>query len=620
MGKSFCAFAVGISISVLAELVAAPSFADEFILAERGKPAECAIVVAGDAGECVQYAAQELRRFVCETTGVELPVVASTTGKAVVLATRGTGNGERGTGIGAQPLNADAFRIAVSGDRLLIEGGGERGVLYGVYEVLERFAGCRWYSSWHSRIPRLDRIALPNGFDESQVPAFEMREPFWYDVRRHPEFEARLRANGHKWGTIAAKYGGDDWRFGKGLAIAHTFGELIPPGEYFAEHPEYYCMLDGKRSTNGPPRGTSWQPCLTNPDVLRIVTSNVLARIRQDPGARFYGVSQQDHGNVCQCPDCSAVNKEEDSQAGTLFRFVNAVAEDVEKEFPDAVVETLAYMWSRKPPAKTRLRRNVIVCICTLGCDFALPIAESEWRGCVDFRRDLKEWSLQNDRIFIWDYTVNYANYTIPYPNVYALAENIRFFHDNNVRYLFSQGDNRGSHADFAELKTWITAKLMWNPAQPLKPLLDDFFVGFYGPAAPFVREWFEETHQLQLKHSASGKHPLTSYLGPESTAITDDAIDLGVELWRRAEEAVAGDPALSFNVRMTRLSFDCLRLWRLVARLEKRSDNTPIGDVREIASSIMVRLEEDRNLVLSENPKTDAELRGKILRLAAGE
>ncbi len=606
----------------LAVLATTPSFAGDFILAERGKAPECAVVVAPDSGECVRYAAEELRRFVRETTGVELPIFEDTTypaaTRAVMLEVETTPSSLR-DGETPSPQSADSFQLHLDDQRLIITGGGERGVLYGVYEVLERFAGCRWYSSRYSVIPNLDRIALPDGLDETQFPAFDMREPFWHEVRKSREFAARLRSNSRKWGDIDAKYGGDDWRFGQGLAIAHTFGELLPPRDYFAEHPEYYCMLDGKRSTNGPPRGTSWQPCLTNPDVLRIVTSNVLERIRHDPTARFYGVSQQDHGNVCQCPDCKAVNDEEKSQAGTLFRFVNAVAEEVEKEFPDAVIETLAYMWSRKPPAKTRLRRNVIVCICTLGCDFALPISESKWKGCVDFRRDLAGWSRQNDRIFVWDYAVNYAHYTIPYPNVYALAENIGFFRDNNVRFLFSQGDNKGSHADFAELKTWLTAKLMWNPDQPLKPLLDDFFTGYYGPAAPFVREWFEETHRLQRAHSASGKHPLTSYDGPEKSAFPDEILNRGADLWHRAEEAVANDPALAYNVRMTRFSFDCLCLWRLVARLEKGLDDDAIrSDAREIARSIVARLEEDKKLVLSENPKTDSELRSKIFRLAS--
>ena len=37
----------------------------------------------------------------------------------------------------------------------------------------------------------------------------------------------------------------------------------------------------------------------------------------------------------------------------------------------------------------------------------------------------------------------------------------------------------------------------MWNPDLPMKPLLDRFFAGYYGKAAPYVRQYFEELHAL---------------------------------------------------------------------------------------------------------------------------
>ena len=608
---------------------ASAATAGNFVLAERGKPAGCAIVIEADADECVRYAADELRRFVCETTGVELPVATNgaAEGRAVVLQVEGwgTGNGEQGTGAAFPTVQRsndsavqrhcpDAFHLHVEGERLRITGDGARGVLYGVYEVLERFAGCRWYSSWHSVIPKRDRIELPDVFDDVQTPAFEMREPFWFDVRRHADFAARLRSNSFKWGTVKPQYGGDDFRFGGGLPSAHSFGVLLPPERYFAEHPEYYCMVDGVRGTNGQPRGITWQPCLSNPDVLRIVTSNVLERIRTDPGARFYGVSQQDHGCVCECPDCKAVNEAEESQAGTLFRFVNAVAEAVEKEFPEAVIETLAYMWSRKPPKLTRLRHNVTVCLCTSGCDAALPLGESRWKQSTGFRRDIVEWGRQTDRLYVWDYVTDFAYYTIPFPNVRSLQGNLRFFRDNHVRFMFSQGDNTGSHADFAELKTWLISKWMWNPDLPMEPLLDDFFAGYYGAAAPHVREWFETIHRLQFKHSASGENPLLYYDGPDNPAIPDDALDRGVELWRQAEETVKEDSALAYNVRMSKLSFDCMRLWRLVKRTNVDKSG---AEVRALARSIAACLDETKTIRLSESPRKSAELEREIRDLA---
>ena len=602
-------------------IFAASACAADFVLAERGKPAECAIVVAENAGECIQYAAQELRRFVGETTGVALPIATNgtTLGRAIVLE--------------VESLKiADAFHLQVEGERLRISGGGERGVLYGVYEVLERFAGCRWYSSWHSYIPKLDRITLPNGFNDTQTPAFEMREPFWYDVRRHHDFEARLRVNSHKWGGIERKYGGDDFLFGGGLAPSHTFDVLLPPGKYFDKHPEYYCMVEGKRTLNGSRRLGGWQPCLSNPDVLRIVTSNLLERMRKDPDARFYGVSQMDNDNWCDCPACRAIDEEEKSHAGTVVRFVNAVAEAIEKEFPNAIIETLAYHWSRKPPAKTRLRRNVTVCLCTSSCDFAQPLPENPYPANKSFCEDIVGWGRQTDRLYVWDYTTDFHYYPLPFPNVLALQGNIRFLHDNGVRFLFEQGDMNGYHGDFAELKAWLQAKWMWNPDLPMNPLLDEFFERYYGAGAPFVREWFDAMHAAQLSRPADAdtRFHLDSGTRINTPILTDELLARGADLFRRAEEATRDDPATSYNVRMAAFTVDSTRLERMQPRpdkllwLAKRSPEGPdVEEARRLAQSLLDRMDEcrarydDAGIILCENFSRHQQILKEWRRLA---
>ena len=107
------------------------------------------------------------------------------------------------------------------------------------------------------------------------------------------------------------------------VGVCHTIARLVPVKEYEKTHPEYFAFRKEKgRRTNG-------QLCLTNPDVLEIVTSNVLKAIAGDPGARYYGISQNDNRQYCECPRCEAVDEEEGSHAGTNVRFVNAVAERV---------------------------------------------------------------------------------------------------------------------------------------------------------------------------------------------------------------------------------------------------------------------------------------------------
>ena len=191
----------------------------------------------------------------------------------------------------------------------------------------QRYAGCRWYASWHSVIPRIEKLSIPGDLDDTQVPAFVMREPDWYDIRENPEFAARLRVNkpDEKFAGFQ-KFGGVAVCWSR-LNSCHTFQYLLPPAKYAKEHPEYFALVDGKRKTTPLWGPEAAEPCLTNPDVLRIVTSNVLAYIRQNPGYPIYGVSQNDNWDgYCHCDNCAKVDEEEGSHSGTVVRFVNAVA------------------------------------------------------------------------------------------------------------------------------------------------------------------------------------------------------------------------------------------------------------------------------------------------------
>ena len=564
-------------------------------IAERGKAAEFAIVVPDKASPCQRYAADELSDFIEKATGVKLPIVTDVEPmptKAVVL--------EVGNPKSKDADGLDGFRLKADGDRLRIVGENERGVLYGVYEVLERFVGCRWYSSWRSVVPRHERIEVPGDLDEVQRPAFAMREPYWYDVIEHPEFAARLRVNSRSWRRMGEKYGGDPYRFGGGLGSCHTFDALLPPNEYFDAHPEYFSMVKGRRLRD------RTQLCLTNPDVLKIVTSNVLERIRKDPGAKFYGVSQNDWYNYCECPNCKAVDDEEGSHSGTMIRFVNAIAEAVEKEFPNAIIETLAYQYTRKAPKKTKLRHNVVPCLCTIECDFAQPIYKSRYKENVSFCKDIEDWSRLTDFLYIWDYTTDFSHYPMPWPNAYALQGNIKFFRQNNVKALFEQGAYQGRHADFAELKTWLMAKWMWSPDLPMKELLDDFFPGYYGKGAPFVREYFKKVHQLQVKYSEQPDKPLLIFDGVDNPAIPDAFLEEAADLWGKAIAATRDDPETSYNVRMGAFSVDYARLERShrILNLVKSTPGIPPEKLKDIAKSLVDRMAE-ANIRLAEGDRT---------------
>ena len=527
-------------------LAACSAPAGELVLAQRGKPAAYTIILSGNMGASANYAAEELRKCVHDMTDVSLPITTNTShrGKAIFLscATADT------------PSSDDDFHIRAEGQNLRITGG-KRGLLYGVYEILETYGGCGWYASWCTVVPKRDRFAVPDTLDDAQKPAFAMRMTSWRDTRAsgiakpavHAAFSARLRLNGHRNlgedrdGTET--FGGTPYRFGGGLGACHTFNALLPPDKHFNKHPEWYSEIGGVRQRE------RTQLCLTNPDVLRMVTSNVLERIRKDPGAMFYGVSQNDWHRYCECANCAAVDAEEESHAGTMVRFVNAVAEAVEKEFPDVFIETLAYQYTRTPPKKTTLRHNVVPCLCSIECEFNHPFGVSTNKANVSFESDIKGWAAQTSNLYLWDYTTDFADYLNVLPNVYTLGPNLKFYRENGVKFMFEQGCGQGLHADFAELKAWLIAKFLWNPDRPVKPLLDQFFEGYYGAAAPYVRQYFEEAQALGRREGIT--HWGIYVNAADRNRVPDDFLVRATNYWEKAKAAVKGDPTRSYNVRM---------------------------------------------------------------------
>lgn len=510
-------------------------------LALVGEDGSGAVIVRpAEATPSQVYAAEELRDFVERMTGVALPIRSDAEPlpeRAILLGDTRHTRAVLGEEVDWARLGDDGFRIVARPPHLVIAGSGVRGTLYGAYELLERYGGCRWYASFHTVVPRRGRLAVPAALDDTQIPAFVMREPFWYDMFRG-DFAARSRANGNRM-ELAEKHGGKI-RFGAGLSV-HTFYRLMSPEEFFADHPEYFSEIDGRRVADRA------QLCLSNPEVLRICTERMLERIRRDPTAKLYSLSQNDWYGYCTCAECRALDEREGTPAASMIHFVNQVAAEIEKEFPDAWIETLAYQYTRTPPKTIRPRHNVVPRLCTIECDFSLPLDRSPHPQNIRFVEEIQGWSAVTDKLYIWDYTTNFAHYLGPHPNFASLQGNVQFFRDHRVVGLFEQGAYQGRHAEFAELRAWVLAKLLWDPDQDIEALYDDFFAGYYGQAAPLVRRYWEELQSF----AADPDIMLNIWTGPQAAYYPEGFFARSLELWRQAEALVADDPAISYNVCM---------------------------------------------------------------------
>ncbi len=464
------------------------------LLAENRNPF-FRVAIRPNAAPAEEFAAEELRRHLLDMAGVGPQLrnrekSRSTSDVSRIFVNDATAAEATGIDVAGLKLAPEAYHLRTCGKDVHILGGGPRGVLYGAYDLLETL-GCRWFTPEISRIPRPGRIELPP-LRRTEKPCFEFRDMFAWECS-DPLWWARNRMNG--WYTPVPEYMGGHVNYG---LFVHTFDRLVPPEEFFDSHPEYFSEVEGVRRRNGS------QLCLSNPEVLRILTDRLLKRMRENPRDRIWSVSQNDWTGYCECPKCKAVADEEGSQAGPILRFVNAVATETVKEFPENLIDTLAYWYSLDAPRKAVPHPNVRVRLCSIRCCQVHGYGTCDHKESARFMKALKGWSRITKQMYIWHYATNFANYPLPMPDYDELHANINLYRKKGVYGVFIQGmGEEGGGAETMALRGYVVSRLLWNPDRPVWPIIDEFLPAYYGRAANSVRGYLDAFHTRLRKDNS---------------------------------------------------------------------------------------------------------------------
>ncbi len=521
---------------------AVPSAAAGLTLVENGRSGY-AIVTAPNSPQPERHAAQELQSFLEQMSGAKLPIVTEARPR-MILVGASPALEKLNPGIRFADLGSEGFALKTAGRHLIIAGGQPRGSLYGVYTLLEKL-GCRWFTPEVSRIPKRRTIAI-GPLNESQKPAFEYREPFFSEALDR-DWAARNKTNGaHQ--RLDVTVGGNIQYY----PFVHSFDLLIPPDHYFGQHPEYFSLIDGQRRAQG------GQLCLTNPDVLRTGVEAVERWITEHPEATIISVSQNDRFGWCECDNCRRVEREEGGvHSGPLLRYVNALAEQIEKRHPDKLIDTLAYQYTEDPPAVTRPRRNVRVRLCPIDACEAHAYEQCPYDAY--FLKNLRAWGKITDRLYVWHYNTNFAHYLLPFPDFDELAADLALYKRNGVAGVFLEGSvSGGGGAENAGLRSYVMAKLLWDPKADVNRLVDEFLGGYYGRAAQPMRAYFD---LMQRQVRAGGRH-IWIYDSPGAPYLNAAFLADARELFRQAEAAAESD-AVRARVRQARLGINYVELTR---------------------------------------------------------
>ena len=576
------------------------------------------IVLGDSAVEPERTAAEELARYLRKSTGALFPVVRESkreVGRPALYL--GWTHFARRHDVEPETLGTDEFVVRSAAEDLVLCGSRPRGTLYAVGEFLERFCGIRWLTAYgEEHVPPKRRLAIPS-VSIREKPAFVVRDmmPGGAGDRAF----TFLRLNGHAAalhrGHVSlptAKWGGmhERWR---GPWLAHTLHGYLPPTQYFKSNPEYFGLVDGERLEDA-------QICLTSEEVRRVFLARLRDRIEAD-GEGIYSISCMEHLKQCRCQDCQALMAREGTVAAPLIDFVNYLADSIRGKYPNVVLETLAYNMTFVPPETMKVADDVIVRLAHLNRHFFEPMTSPLNKGGAECWHG---WRKAAKQLALWGYPA----YFFPQPNMgQVYSEDLRFYKSlgvTRVFYQYAPAGERWTHG-LVDLRHWLIAKLLWNPEQDPRALMEDFCNHYYGPAGPFVIRYvdlLDDAYSRSDRHAVhfnapdalarfrrdyrTGRYPTCLSMWMEPLRFTTyrfldrDFLAAAHELFRQAEDQVKEEPGLLARARRARLSLDRITL-RLLNRLAEeygRSQGTldefPL-DRAEIGTRYLDTMSRDR-------------------------
>lgn len=482
---------------------------NDLLLAAKGH-SDYSIVLPAQPSPAEQQAAGILQQYFRMATGIQLTIhKGRSTARSIQL--------------GHTPsLPPEGYLITVHGAHLVINGGAGKGVIYGVYTFIETFMHGRKWDSGPAHVPFTDTLQIPGNTRLQEAPAFRYREVYmpaamdaeyldWHKLQRFEDL----------WGL---------W--------GHSFEKLAPSHIYFKDHPEYYSLVNGERKPQ--------QLCLSNEKVLELAIASLQKLMGQYPGMRYWSISPNDDPGYCECDRCSALDKEEGGPQGSLIHFVNAIA----ARFPGKLFTTLAYGYTARPTRRIKPAPNVYIMLSSIDAYRSQSLSISA--SAAPFRRHLEGWKERTDHLFVWDYCSQFTSYLGPFPDLQILQPSLQYLRQQGVSGVFEQGSGQ-TYSDMAELKTYLLAKLLWNPDTDINKLTAEFLRGYYGNAHTYIKTYLQILQDALVTQPALGIYG--NPVNEHNTFLSPVYMDRYSTLLDKAEAAVETDTLRAQRVQRIRLS-----------------------------------------------------------------
>lgn len=432
----------------------------------------------------------------------------------------------------------DGYKLEIKPEGIYIVGKTDDATRNGIYDFLETHLECMYVSPENTYVPLCPTVKL--ALEEKTVnPTITWRKVYQYESVQNGWYE-RLKMNG----TIVKEGENSIELYNEWGTWCHSSFEFVPPEKYFDEHPEYYAKFLGKRRYQFNVLGRTFPThlCYTNEEVYQIAEAELVKRIEANPEVKFWDFSIMDtYFATCRCKECKKFNKEAGSEMGTLLAFLNRLADAIRDDYPDVYLSTLAYQRVKNPPKNMKCAPNLCINVCAFPGTQSYPYStEGGIKASREFAERVVEWGKICDNILVWDYVVNFTHLKLPFPNFEFQKENLEFYLENNIRFVFHQG-SREPMDENAEMRTYLLSRQLWDKDVDLLALAKKYVAVVYGDAAGLVEEYMDTANAAMIESGAdlslydSPKKHKNGYLAPK---LTDKYLELTEKMLEVAENS----------------------------------------------------------------------------------
>jgi Domain of unknown function (DUF4838) len=300
-----------------------------------------------------------------------------------------------------------------------------------------------------------------------------------------PFYETRVLANGQ--GFYKNKKVESDFNFwakanrlGGAFQIrtGHSYQTIVSDNaETFKQHPEYFAGTVAKGTL--PPIGKF---NVANKQLVDLVISDARRRLevykRTGQFMSMISMEPSDGGGFCTLPECLKIGNASDQ----VFYLANAVARDIQKDYPGIWVGSLAYN-EHIEPTKYKLEPNIFVMV-TNGFN----------RTKYSTNELIAKWSKKAKKTGVYEYLSVYAwDNDLPgrsnATNLDFLKKSIQGYYESGATAYLGETTigwiSKG-------LGQYVTSKLLWDYRLNVDSLADDFYSKSFGSASPVIKRLFK--------------------------------------------------------------------------------------------------------------------------------